>query len=393
MISPAPPPAHPRLRLAVVCALAMAAVGYGWFIYQNCAPYAGGSDSSGYLNSARLLAQGRLSEPVRSVPGLTPPAWNFGYYQALGYNVDGRTGRMVPSYPIGLPLHYVVAAAVVGFEKTARVVNALNALAAGVLLYALGRQLGLARRWSLAGVALLWACPVWIYQSLQPMSDSIATTWTIAAILGALRARDRPAWALAAGAAFAVAVLVRPTSLVALVPVTVALGTRWRAWAGFLLGGLPGAVCLGACNFAVYGSLVASGYNQGGNRILDAFGWEYFRGNLRHFAVWIPELLSLPVAALAVCGLPWLIRRTLRIALLLTGWLAAFVGLYSCYYCAGETWWYLRFLLPAFPAVILAGLLVLQLASGRLPGRLAWLVPTVLLVTGVALQASLADCG
>ena len=385
------PPTPARLRFAGWCALILAVAGYGWFIYQHCAPYAGGADSSGYLNSARLLARGQFFEPVRTVPGLVPPAWNYGFYQPLGCNVDPRTGRLVPAYPIGLPLHYVIAAAVVGFEKAARVVNALNALAAGALLYALGRQLGLARRWSLAGVAVLWACPVWIYQSLQPMSDSVATTWTMAAILCALRARDRPAWAAAAGAAFACAVMVRPTSALVLVPLAVALGGRWRAWAGFTLGGLPVALGLGAYNAFVYGGIIATGYSQGGLDIFGAFGREFFRGNLRHFAVWIPQLLGFAIAALAVLGLPRLFRRTPRVALLLVGWLAAFVGLYSCYFCAGETWWYLRFLLPAFHAVILTALLALQMFSGRLPGRLAWVVPAVLLVASVAMQASLTD--
>jgi hypothetical protein len=373
----------------VLWAVIIAAAGYGWFIYEKCAPYAGGSDSSGYLNSARLLAHGRLSEQVRTVPGLVPPAWSYYFYQPLGYAVDPQTGRMVPSYPIGLPIHYMIAAAVVGFEKAVRVVNALNALAAGALLYALGRQLGLARRWSLAGVALLWGCPVWIYQSLQPMSDNVATTWSLAAILCALRSHKRPAWAPAAGAALAVAVLVRPTSALLMLPVTVALGGRWRAWAGFALGALPGALCLGAYNVIVYGRIIATGYSQSGTNIFDAFGWEFLRGNLRHFAVWIPQLLSFPVAILAVVGLPALIRREPRVVLLLATWLAAFVGLYSCYFCAGETWWYLRFLLPALPAVILAALLALQLFSDRLPGKMAWLVPAAVLAVSLTTQVRL----
>ena len=390
MDSPAFPPAPSRLRLLVLGAIAMAAAAYGWFIYQQGAPYAGGTDSSGYLNSARLLAHGRLSEPVRSVPGLTPPAWSYQFYQPLGTNVDAQTGRLVPSYPIGLPLHYAIAAAVVGLEKTARVVNALNALAAGALLFALGRQLGLRRRWALAGVALLWACPVWIYQSLQPMSDSVATTWTLAAILCAWRARDRPAFAPAAGAAFACAVLVRPTSLVLALPLAVALGGNWRSWAGFALGGLPGALGLGACNLLLYGRVLGTGYEQGTIHVSDYFSREYFHGNLLHFAIWVPRLLTPPIVALAAFGLPWLLRRNPRAALLLASWMGVLVGLYSCYFCAGETWWYLRFLLPAFPALLLAALLMLQRLAAPLPGKLAWLVPAALLAACVALQVNLA---
>ena len=388
--SPSPTPKQSRTRIALLSALALAALGYGWFIYEQGAPYASGSDASGYLNSARLLARGQVSEPVRTVPGLVPPIWSYSLYQSLGCNVDRQTGRMVPSYPIGLPLHYAVAAVIVGFEKTARVVNALNALAAGALLYALGRQLGLARPWSLAAVALLWACPIWIYQSLQPMSDNVATTWSVAAILCALRARERTAWAVAAGAAFAVAVLVRPTSGMLLVPLAIALGGRWRAWGEFALGGLPFALALSVYNYSAYGNAFAIGYNYNGINVLTGgFGWQFFRGNLAHFAVWIPQLLSPPIAILAVLGLPWVIRQAPRNGWLLAGWITAFIGLYSCYFCAGETWWYLRFLLPGFSAVILAALLALQILSARLPGKVAWLAPGTLVLAGLVFQCTL----
>lgn len=390
MDSPSSPPPPRRVPFVVPLVLAVVATAYAWFLFQRGASYAGGSDSSGYLNSARLLAHGKVSEPVRTIPGLSPPVWNNYFYQSLGCNVDAETGRMVPSYPIGFPLHLVTAAGIVGFEKCAKLVNALNALAAGVLLYALARQLGLARRWSLAGVALLWACPVWIFQSLQPMSDAVATTWGLLALYGALRSRERPPWAVASGAGFAFAIIIRPTSVVLILPLLVVLGGSWRAWLRFALGGLPFAVGLGAYNFAVYGSVIESGYNHGGHNIFDAFEWQFLRGNLRHFAVWIPRLLSLPVALLALLGLPWVFRRTPGTGLLLVVWFAAFVGLYACYFCAGETWWYLRFLMPAFPAVILAGLLALQLASNRLPGIWTWLAPAVLLAGCVTFQIRLA---
>ncbi len=386
-----PPPTRFNQRFAVLGAIALAAVLYAWFIYRQGAPYAGGSDSSGYLNSARLLAQGRLSEPARVIPGLNPPKWDNYFYQPLGCSVDAVTARLVPSYPIGLPLHYVAAAALVGFEKAARLINVLNVLVGGALLYGLGRLLGLGRGWALGGVALLWACPVWIYQSLQPMSDTVATTWALAALYCAWRARSRLGWAIAAGAAFAMAVLVRPTGAVIILPLLVILGSQWRAWIRFGCGGLPFAVALGAYNFAVYGRVLETGYNHGGHNIFDAFAWEFLGGNLRHFAWWIPLLLAPPVVILAVLGLPGLLRRTPRTGLFLLAWVAGLVGLYACYYCAGETWWYLRFLLPAFPAVILAGLLAGQHFATRLSGHLPWLVPTALLLARLGFQYRLAD--
>jgi len=388
-VSPTPKPFN--IPFIVGCAVIAAAVAYAWFIYRDCASYAGGSDSSGYLNSARLFAHGQLWESVRVVPGLIPPVWNYYFYQALGINVDFETGRMVPSYPIGVPVHYALASLIVGFEKAARVVNMLNALAAGGLLYALGRRLGLAGVWALGGVALLWACPVWIFQSLQPMSDSIATTWVIAAMLCTLRAREQVAWAAAGGAAFAIAVLVRPTSLVVIVPLLVLLGGNWRRWMAFILGGLPFAFVLGAYNHAVYGGIIESGYNHGGHYIFDAWEWRFLQGNLLHFARWIPQLISPLVALPALLGLPWLFRRTPRIAWLLVIWIGVLIALYACYFCAGETWWYLRFLLPGFPAVILAGLLALQMAARPLTGKWARLAPVLLLAISVGWEWRLDD--
>ncbi len=380
----------PLVTRASWIVLTFVALGYAGFIYQAGSPYAAGADSSGYLNSARLLTLGRLTEAARTIPGLDPPEWDYFYHQPLGYVVKPRTVLMAPIYPVGLPLHYFVASLAVGLEKTARVVNAFNVLAAGLLLYALGCQLGLARSWALSGTALLWACPVWIYHSLQPLSDCVATTWTLAAVVFALRSTTQPRWALAAGAAFAVAVLVRPTSILALAPIALALGRPGRSWLLFALGGLPGAVCWGWYNFQVYGGVLNSGYTQGGQDLWSAFGAQFVSVNLRHFATWIPRLLSWPVVISAIVGLPWLLRHHGRIAWLLLLWVAAFVGFYISYFCAGETWGYLRFLLPAFPAVILAALLAGQRAAEYLKGDARYGVPIALLAVCLGLQVSLA---
>jgi hypothetical protein len=369
----------------------LGALGYGWFIYQTGAPYAAGADSSGYLNSARLLATGHLSEAVRTVPDLAPPEWNYFYHQPLGYAVKPGLPVMVPTYPVGLPLHYAIASFAVGFEKAARVVNALNALAAGFLLCALGRRLGLGRDWAVVAVALLWGCPIWLFHALQPLSDCAATTWLLAAVLCALQTRDRLPWAAAAGAAFALAVLVRPTSFLAALPLAVILGRNWRATSLFVLAGLPAAGFLAWYDFRLYGGVLESGYGQGGSDLWAAFGWEFAAGNLRHFAVWIPRVLSWPVVALALLGLPWLFRRHPRTACLLTLWPAAFVAFYTTYFCAGESWGYLRFLLPAFPAVILAALLAAQRAAEVLPRAARRLAPAVVVAAGLAFQLTLAN--
>jgi hypothetical protein len=385
--APPAPPARPIIRLILLAG----ALAYGAFVYQTGAPYAAGADSSGYLNSARLLASGRLAEPVRTVAGLEPPAWNYFYHQPLGYAVAPGGTDMVPTYPVGLPLHYAAASWFVGFEKAARVVNALNVLAAGALLFSLARLLGLGRGWAVTAVALLWGCPIWIFHALQPLSDCVATTWILGALVCACRARHRLPWAAAAGACLGVAVLVRPSSILAAAPLAVILWRHGRAAALLAAGGLPAAVFLGWYNLRLYGSPFQSGYNQGGASLWAAFGAEFAGPNLRSFATWIPPVLSWPVVVLAGLGLPWLFRHHRGTALLLTLWFAAFVAFYTTYFCAGENWGYLRFLLPAFPAVILAALLAAQHVTARLPRAARRFGPAAVVGVGLWFQLSLAE--
>lgn len=344
--------------------IALGAATYAWLIYKHGSPFAAGSDSSGYLNSARLLAAGQVTVPVREIPGYPPP-WPFYSHIPLGFILRGET-NMAPTYPIGLPLHLAAFAPLVGWEKTARVVNAVNVLAAAALLYALGRRLGVRRGWALAAIAALWLSPLWIMFALQPMSDPVAVTWTLAAILGALRSRERWTWSLAAGAALGIAVLVRPANLILAPAIAIALGRNARAWLGCAAGGVPFAAALLGYNARAYGSAFTTGYGFVG----DAFAWANVPHNLAHFALWLPALIGAPLAVAAL-ALPWLRvagpdTATHRLASwLLGGWAITFVGFYASYWFAGETWWYVRFLLPAFPAIIFAGLLVLQQLAAR----------------------------
>ena len=57
-----------RLRRLGMSITLLGIVAYLGFLAIHISPHAGGSDSSGYLNSARLLAQGKFFAPVRSLP-------------------------------------------------------------------------------------------------------------------------------------------------------------------------------------------------------------------------------------------------------------------------------------------------------------------------------------
>lgn len=339
-----------RILLAVV--LTGVALFYLSFLWRNAVSYGTDSDTSGYVNIARLIRAGHLVGTVPQIDRLAPPDWDYINQQPLGFRVDSQHGRMVPTYPVGLPLHLAAAASVVGLRYAPLATSLGMALAAAALMIALGRQLGLPWTWSLAGAAILWACPLVILHEIEPMSDVPAMVWTLACLWSVLRARDRWPWGFAAGFALAIAVLVRPSDLVLLAPIAIALGWRWRAWLAFGLGGLPGAIFLVWYNLKLYGTALTTGYGD----VSELLRAAYVPHNALHFALWLPALLS-PLVIVAALAWPVVQREKPVLVAIFAAWAAVIVGFYLFYLYSGQSWWYVRFLLPMFPAVIAAALL------------------------------------
>lgn len=322
--------------------------------------YAGGSDSSGYLNNARMLAQGRVTIPMRVLPGLAPDSLPGYAYVPLGFIPNLEQATLTPTYPTGVPLLVMGLSEVVGWELGPGLAMGIHSLLGLWLSYRLARALGLEAGWAGLGAVMLAVSPLYLFLSLHLMSDLPALVWVTAAVYLAWGSRDRPWLALPAGLALGVAVLVRPTNLLALVPLGFALGVSFRRWLLLVLGGLPAAVFLGAFNFAAYGRIVTTGYGFVG----DEFSRSVIPLSLRHYALWMPVMLT-PLIVLAL-GLP-LVRRSLpRLKGLLITWALIFPLFYVANIHTHETWWYLRFLLPAFPPLIIAALLAARALAGRL---------------------------
>ena len=100
----------------------------------------------------------------------------------------------------------------------------------------------------------------------------LATTWCLAAMWAALRARRDRRWAAACGVAFGIAVLIRPTNAVLLPALVVLLGFDWRRLGLAVVGGLPCVAWLAVYNHSLYGGALRSGY----------FNWSEFFA-LRYF--------------------------------------------------------------------------------------------------------------
>jgi hypothetical protein len=377
---PTPPARLPWGRVSGALAVA-AMVLYAVLLARNVTAVAGGSDSSGYMNQARLLAAGHVHVQPRAIPGLPAADVPPFLYVPLGFKPAPDGNGMVPTYPAGFSLFVLALRPIAGWRHAGDAAAILHSLAGLLAVYGLGRMFGLGRNWSVLGVAIVAASPLYLLYSLTAMSDVPSLVWTVLAVLAAWKSRERPAWAVAAGAAVAVDILLRPTNVLAFLPVGVALGLSPRRWLLLIVGGLPGAAFFSAHSMAAYGSLVATGYGDAS----ESFGARYVRGTLLHCALWMPALFT-PIVTLGV-ALPWLASVPARLRWLLAAWIVPYVGFYSAYTCTHETWWYLRFLLPAVPAVVVASLLVLRQLSSRVLRRGVSDLAPVALACALALVA------
>jgi hypothetical protein len=349
------------LSAASIFALALFAL----LIAVNVGAVAGGSDTSGYMHLARLLVNGHLHVPARTISGLSPSSAPPSLYTPLGFMPSFDGNGMVPTYPMGLPLLIALFLPIAGWNHAGDLTMILHSLAGLIVIYSLSRVFGLPRTWSILGTALVATSPLYIFMSLQAMSDVPSLVWTTAAILAALKCRERLPYALAAGGAMAVDVLLRPTNILALVPIGVALGVAPRRWILFILGGLPGAIFHAGHAIAAYGHLWDTGY---GNNFKYFFAASYVPETLLHYAHWVPILLT-PIAAMSL-GLPFDKGIESRARWLIGSWIGVFVVFYSAYRCTHETWWYLRYLLPAVPAIVIASLLVCRSLTFRFAQRI-----------------------
>jgi hypothetical protein len=342
-----------QYRGVIFAVLALSA--YAAMLARHVGACAAGPDPSGYLNHARLLAAGNLHAPLRSLPGLLPEDYKYYLFTPLGLVPAPNGNGLIPVYPAGLPLLVVAAAPFFGWGHAGDVVLCAHALLCVLLTYGLGRMMGLSRRGAVVGAIIVGLSPLTVTYSLQMMSDVPSLAWTLGAVSAAWRSRRHAAWALAAGAATAMAVLIRPTNVLVLAPIAVAFGLSPRRWLCLVCGALPGAIFFCVHSLSITGKVFATGYG--------GFFWPMFRLHwigvtLWFYACWLPVLFT--PAVLLAAGLPWLRRRAPREAAMLGIWALVFLCFYSAYECTHQAWWYLRYLLPAAPPLVVAGLLVVE---------------------------------
>jgi hypothetical protein len=340
---------QPPRRIALRIWMGLFLVAYAVLLYRHTSRAVGGSDSSGYLNTAKLLAAGETSRPIPIPPEIHTD--NARAFLPLGFlpRVGGRT--MVPFYPIGFPAHLVAAAWIGGWRAAPFYVTPLAALATVMMTYVLARRFTEPLTAAFATLCLA-CCPILLFMSLQAMSDIVATAWCTAAVLAATS--DRRLANVFAGVAIGVAVCVRPTSALMIVPVLLFL--RPRRYAGAALGGLPFMILLLWFNWRVYGSPLASGYTQAG--LLGTMKMSATGTRAASYLYWTLRQLGPAVLAGSIASL-WIPYAPFRARLALASWFPIFLLFYASYDLLGP-WWYTRFLLPAYPGLMVTAAITAQ---------------------------------
>lgn len=330
----------------------------------------GGADTSGYLSQAYLWLDGGLHVPQPLTPDLPWPhpresLTPLAYTPAL--TVESYAA--VPTYPPGLPLILAAVITVAGDCAVYWVPAVFGALTvAGAFL--LARRITGEPAAAAVAAGLMATSPLLLFISMTPMSDAVAAAlWTLA--LWAVTYDRRRAAALASVIA-GVAVLVRPNLVPLAGVITVAAAVRLRPltidpgrFVLSLAGTVPAAIVVGLVNDHLYGSPFLSGYGPTAR----LYSFSHLPTNLRQYAEWFlfsEGVVLWPVAL-------WLLRhrrlprvpiaRVLPAALFALGVVGAYL-----FYLPFDAWWFLRFLLPAYPVLFVAcGWFTWRLAAGMSP--------------------------
>jgi hypothetical protein len=236
------------------------------------------------------------------------------------------------------------------------------------LTYVLGKQV-----WSsdagLVAAALMATSPAFLYMVMNPMTDVAVTGLFLAGLVAALSKSSRRAfWS---GLLVSAAIFVRPNLVpvgavfLVLVMVRASAGQRWRAFAWFGAGGLPLIAAIAAINAYLYGAPWRSGYGS-----LEGFyAWGYLGTNLRQYSTW---LLRTETVLVVLALVPFVVvgraDRERHLPLLFVAAFGAAAWLCYLFYAPFEHWWYLRFLLPSFPVLLVLTAIGLILVASRWGG-------------------------
>jgi hypothetical protein len=369
--------------LAATIAAAVVAAGIMWMSLA-----VGGSDSYGYASEAEMWRRGDL---VIAQPWTAAVPWPDAdrTFAPLGYHSGPQPHTIAPTYSPGLPI-LMALAKTVGGQCGMFFVVPISAGIAVLATFGLGTRLatpaaGLAAAWLLA------TSPVFLFMLMSPMSDvPTAAAWVVAFWCATGRSVSSAA---GCGVATAIAVLLRPNlaPMALLAPGWQLLMARrsdgddrrrqiWRGLA-MLLVVAPAFATVAWLNQLWYGSPLRAGYGALG----DLFAWSNIKPNIVNYATWFSSTQT-PAAFAGIAALlvpfRWIWSDRGRSFVIVVAIFVMTVWLEYCAYLVFDAWWYLRFLLPCWP-FIMVGMGALAVGVAR------WLRPVV----GVAATAAVVGLG
>jgi hypothetical protein len=348
-------------RAATTARLAAAiAVAVGMIAIWQSSWTASGADAYAYVSQADLWLTGRLTVPVpiaEQVPWPRP----LSTFVPFGYAAVANQSAIASAVGPGLPLLMALMKAIGGHAALFLVVPITAALLIWCT-FAIGRQLG-SSSLGLGAAWLVATSPAFLTMVKEPMSDvPAAAFWALATWM--VLDTSRLGTALA-GLAAAIAILIRPN----LVPLAAVLGLwilwrpqttagdRVRALAIFLAGVVPACLVIAWINHTLFGSPLASGYGTTDS----LFSIDNVWTNVRRYGQWLAETQTLifPFGVLA------LLRTRLLAAIAIVTF-----AIYA-FYIPFDAWWFLRLLLPAWPALAIGTTALLAAGASQLPKPLS----------------------
>jgi hypothetical protein len=324
---------------------------------------ASGADAYAYVTQADLLLTGRLTVPVpiaNEVPWPRP----LSTFVPFGYSAVVNQSGIASAVGPGLPLLMAFMKAIGGHAALFLVVPLTAALLVWST-FAIGRHVGS----SAIGLGAAWlvaTSPAFLTMVKEPMSDvPAAAFWAVAAwkILQRSRASE-----LVAGIAAAIAILIRPN----LVPLAAVLAV-WLLWRQgennlrdrFRIVILFSAPVVLACltiawiNATLFGSPLASGYGATGQ----LFAIANVLTNVQRYGGWLVETQTpIVFAGLIALLVPWSRLWSQPGALLVAATAGTVFAIYA-FYIPFDAWWFLRLLLPTWPALCIGTAAVIAAVS------------------------------
>lgn len=357
-------------------------------LYRHTLAFAGGSDSSGYVHNSRLILEGKLHRDVRPIADLPLNELERAIYQPLGFLTSNELDKQTPTYPFGYPIilaaFRLIANNDTGILMAIVTIGCLTPISA----YFLSRKLDIGPIFSLATALIIGASPLYMFMAMQPMSDVVSTLLATTSVLLAFQSKGRPIYSILLGVFISLSVLTRIPNVLIILPIVVILYANKKpsSWYLVAIGGVPGAITFLLLNQFLYGSPFTSGYGN----IFALFKFEYFTMTMEHFAFWLTELHTPLVTIAFLATIVFFKKRTLEVVVLWL-WALSFIIFYAFFYYSHETWWYLRFILPALPAIAIGACLCLDGLFKRLDTtfKTRWINPIAGVVALIFLTSSL----